>query len=49
MMLKSMTFPLTVPNRISNGGLDFSLQSPEFTAVYSLKSEKDWPVDVAKL
>ena len=29
-MLKSMSFPLTVPNRTSNGGLDFALQSPEF-------------------
>ena len=29
-MLKSMTFPLTVPNRTSNLGKDCSLQSPEF-------------------
>ena len=29
-MLKSMSFPLTVPNRTSNGGIEFSLQSPEF-------------------
>ena len=29
-MLKSMSFPLTVPNRTSDGGIDFSLQSPEF-------------------
>ena len=29
-MLKSMSFSLTVPNRTSTGGLDFSLQSPEF-------------------
>ena len=27
MMLKSMSFPLTVPNCTSNGGIDFSLQS----------------------
>ena len=26
-MLKSMSFPLTVPNHTSKGGLDFSLQS----------------------
>ena len=30
MMLKSMSFPLTVPNRTSNLRKDFSLQSPEF-------------------
>ena len=30
MMSKSMSFPLTVPNNTSNGGLDFSPQSPEF-------------------
>ena len=41
-MLKSMSFPLTVPNRTSKGGLNFSNLS--FTAAYSLKSEKDWPV-----
>ena len=40
MMLKSMSFPLTVPNRASKGGLDFSLQSPEFTAAYSVKQRK---------
>ena len=33
-MLKSLSFPLTVPNRTSNSGIDFSLQSPEF---YSCK------------
>ena len=49
MMLKSMSFPLTEPNRTSNLGKDFSLQSLEFIAAYSLKSEKDWPVDFAKL
>ena len=38
-----MSFPLTVPNRTSKGGLDFSLQSSEFYRVaYSLKSEKDF-------
>ena len=32
MMLKSIiSFPLTVPNRTSNGGIDFSLKSPEFS------------------
>ena len=30
MMLKSMSFPLAVPNRTSNLGKDFSLQSLEF-------------------
>ena len=30
MMMKSMSFRLTVPNRTSNDELDFSLQSPEF-------------------
>ena len=39
MMLKSMSFPLTVH---LYGHLSF-------TAAYSLKSEKDWPVDFAKL
>ena len=49
MMLKSMSLHLTVANRTSEGGLDFSLQSPGFTAADNLKSEKDWPVDFAKL
>ena len=49
MMLKSISFCLTVANRTSNGRIDFSLQLPEFTATYSLKSEKGWPVDFAKL
>ena len=30
MMLKSMSVPLTVPNRSSNGGLDLSSQSFQF-------------------
>ena len=30
MMLKSMSFPLTIPNRISKGALDSSLRSSEF-------------------
>ena len=29
-MLKSMSFRVTVPNCTSKGGLDLSLQSPEF-------------------
>ena len=51
MMLKNISFPLTVPRTTSIWWKDFSLQSPEFqlTAAYSLKSEKDWPVDFAKL
>ena len=44
-----MSFPLTVPNRTSKGGLDFLCSHLSFTAAYSLKSEKDWPVDFAKL
>ena len=30
MMLKNISFPLTVPRPTSNWGKDFSLQSPEF-------------------
>ena len=50
-MLKSRNFPITVPNRTSKRGLDFSLQSSHlsFTAAYNLKSEKDWFVDFAEL
>ena len=48
-MLKSMSFPLTVPNCASNSGKDFLCSHLSFTAAYSLKSEKDWPVDFAKL
>ena len=36
MMLKSMSFCLTVPNRSSDGGLDFSLQSPEFYSFHTV-------------
>ena len=39
-MLKSMNFPLTVPNRISNGGTDFSLQSPEFYSCIQFEIRK---------
>ena len=49
MMLKSMSFPLTVPNRTSNVRKDFLYSHLSFIAAYSLKSEKDWPVDFAKL
>ena len=49
MMLKSMSFPLTVPNRISNLGKSFLYHHLSFTAAYSLKSENDWSVDFAKL
>ena len=38
-MLKGLSFPLRL-NCTSKGGLDLSLQSPVFTAAYSLKSEK---------
>ena len=37
MVLKSMSFSLTVPNCTSNGGIDFFLQSPEF---YRCRHEK---------
>ena len=49
MMLKNVSFPLTVPNCTSKGGLDFLCNQLSFTAAYSLRLEKDWPVDVAKL
>ena len=50
MILKNISFPLTVPRPTSIWETDFSLQSHlSFTAAYSLKSEKDWPVDFAKL
>ena len=42
-------FPLTVPNRTSDGGIDFLYSYLSFTATYSLKSEQDWSVDFAKL
>ena len=48
-MLKSMSFHLTVPNRTSDGKLDFSLQLPEFYSSIQFEIRKDWPVDVAKM
>ena len=39
-MLKSMSFPLTVPNRTSNGGIDFSLQLPEFYSCIQFEIRK---------
>ena len=47
MMLKSISFPLTVPRPTSNWGKIFLYSHLSFTAAYSLKSEKDWPVDFA--
>ena len=44
-----MSFNLTVPKSISNLGKDFLCNHLSFTAAYSFKSEKDWPVDFAKL
>ena len=41
MMLKSMSFPLIVPNRTSYGRIDFSLQSPEFYSHIQLEIEKE--------
>ena len=49
MMLKSMSFPLTVPTRTSNLGKIFLYSNLSFTVAYGLKSEKYWPVDFAKL
>ena len=40
MMLKSTIFRLTVPNRTSKGGLDFSLQSPEFHSCIQFEIRK---------
>ena len=40
MMLKSMSFPLTVPNRTSNGAILFSLQSPEFYSCIQVQNQK---------
>ena len=40
MMLKSMSFPLTVPNRTSNLAKIFLYSHLSFTAASSLKSEK---------
>ena len=42
-------FPLNCTKSFLKRRDIFSLQSPEFTAAYSLKSEKGWPVDFAKL
>ena len=39
-MLKSITFPLTVPNRTSNGGIYFSLQSPVFYSCRQFEIKK---------
>ena len=49
MMLKNISFPLTVPRPTSIWGKIFLYSHLSFTAAYSLKSEKDWPVDFAKL
>ena len=40
MMLKSMSFSLTVPNRTSNLGKDFSLQSLEFHSCTQFEIKK---------
>ena len=49
MMLKNISFPLTVPLPTSVWGKDFSLQSPEFYSCIQFEIRKDWPVDFAKL
>ena len=49
-MLKSMSFPPTVPEaRPQTWGKIFLCSHQSFTAAHSLKSEKDWSVDFAKL
>ena len=48
-MLENISFPLTVPSPTSVWGKIFLYGHLSFTAAYSLKSEKDWPVDFAKL
>ena len=40
MMLKGMSFSLTVPNRTSNLGKDFSLQSLELYSLYTVCNQK---------
>ena len=49
MMLKSTSFPLTVPICTSDLGKIVLYSHLSFTAADSLKSEKDWPVDFAQL
>ena len=39
-MLKSISFPFTILNRISDSGLDFSLQSPEFYSCIQFEIRK---------
>ena len=39
-LLKSMSFPLTVPNRTSNMGKDFSPQSLEFYSLIQFEIRK---------
>ena len=41
-----MSFALTEPNRTSNLEKGFLCSQMTFTAADSLKSEKDWPVDL---
>ena len=53
-MLRSMSFPLTFELELNQivpltWGKIFLHSHLNFTAAYSLKSEKDWPVDFAKL
>ena len=49
MLLKSMSCPLTEPNRTSNGGIDLPLQSPELHSCIQFEIRKDSPVDLDKL
>ena len=43
-MLQNLSFPITVPNRISKIKLDLSLQSLELYGCIQLKSEEHWSV-----
>ena len=49
MMLKSMSFLQLYQARPQTWGKIFLHSHLSFTAAHSLKSEKDWPVDFAKL
>ena len=49
MMLKNISFLLLYHVLPQSGGKIFLHSHLNFTAAYSLKSEKDWPVDFAKL
>ena len=47
--LKNISFLLLYHVLPQSGGKIFLYSHLSFTAAYSLKSEKDWPIDFAKL